>query len=143
MLTQNFTNAAEADPVIVKTAPPTVIAGNTLTYTFSTTNEGPSTASDVTITDPLPSDVTYVSTTPGQGASFANGVLTVSLGNMASGATATTTVIVTVSSSASGTITNTATVRDSLGDGNSFDRQYGGDRGGEPDDCQDRLAESS
>ena len=111
-LVQNFTNAAETDLAIVKTAAPSpVIAGQTLTYTFAATNYGPSNATGVTISNALPSSVVYVSAASSQGtANIANGVLTVSLGNLASGASATTTVTVTVISSASGTISNTATI---------------------------------
>ena len=120
VLTQNFTNAAEADLAIVKTATPSPVdAGNTLTYTFTATNNGPCNATGVKISDTLPSDVTYVSATPSQGtASIAGGVLTVSLGNLADGATATTTVVVTVNSSASGTIPNTATIAGNENDPN-------------------------
>ena len=109
---ENFSNVAQADLAIVKTALPSpVVAGQTLTYTLTTTNNGPSAATGVTITDTLPTGVTFVSATPSQGSeNFANGVLTVDLGNMADGAAATTTLMVTVGASTTGTITNTASV---------------------------------
>ena len=88
-----------------------MVAGTQLTYTFTSTNNGPSNATGVYFIDTLPAGLTYVSSTTSQGtASFANGVLTVTLGNMASGATATTTVLVNVDPSARGTITNTAII---------------------------------
>ena len=88
-----------------------MVAGNTLTYTLTTTNNGPSNATGVTVSDTLPAGVSYVSATSTQGtASFANGVITASLGNLADGATATTTIVVTVGAATTGSIVNTATV---------------------------------
>jgi uncharacterized repeat protein (TIGR01451 family) len=108
----NFVNAAEADLAVVKTAAPNpVVAGNQLTYTFTTTNNGPSGATGVTLADTLPATEQYVSSTSSQGTvTNNNGVLSVQLGSLADGATATTTVVVAVSQSASGSISNTATV---------------------------------
>ena len=112
VITHNFANTAQTDLAIVKTGTPSpVVAGTQLTYTFTSTNDGPSAATGVYFIDTLPAGLTYVSSTTSQGtASFANGVLTVTLGNMASGATATTTVLVNVNPSARGTITNTAVI---------------------------------
>lgn len=88
-----------------------VIAGNNLTYTLTVTNAGPSTASNVTVTDILPANLTFVSATPSQGtATNASGTVTGNLGNLASGATATITVVALVAGTFSGTLTNTATV---------------------------------
>ena len=54
---------AEADLAIVKSASPNpVIAGNSLTYTLTASNPGPSDATGVTITDTLPAGETYAST---------------------------------------------------------------------------------
>jgi uncharacterized repeat protein (TIGR01451 family) len=61
-----------------------VVVGSNLTFTVSATNLGPQQALSVTITDPLPAGLSFVSTTAG---SFTNsaGTVTVSLGNLASG----------------------------------------------------------
>jgi uncharacterized repeat protein (TIGR01451 family) len=109
---ENFVNDADADLSIVKTASPSpVTAGNQLTYTFTTENNGPAGATGVTVSDPLPSSVQFVSATSSQG-TVANddGTVTVDLGSLGSGATATTTVVTTVDPGATGSITNTATV---------------------------------
>ena len=118
VFTENFANSAQADLAIVKAAAPSpVVAGTQLTYTFTSTNNGPSSATGVTVTDTLPAGETFVSATTSQGTtSFANDTLTVALGNMASGGTATTTVLVNVASSDTGTLTNTANIT-----GNQFD----------------------
>ena len=112
VFTENFANSAQTDLAIVKAAAPSpVVAGTQLTYTFTSTNNGPSSATGVTVTDTLPAGETFVSATTSQGTtSFANDTLTVTLGNMASGGTATTTVLVDVASSVTGTLTNTATI---------------------------------
>ena len=65
----------------------------------------------MTVVDTLPAGVTYASSTTSQGsASAAGSVVTLNLGNMASGATATATIIVNVDSATVGNITNTATI---------------------------------
>ncbi|MEO6324120.1 MAG: PA14 domain-containing protein, partial [Thermoanaerobaculia bacterium] len=48
-------------------APSPVHVGDTLTYTITVRNNGPSASSGVTLTDTLPADVTFVSATPSQG----------------------------------------------------------------------------
>ena len=54
------------------------------TYALSATNNGPSNGTGVTITDALPTGVTYASATSSQGTvNQANGTVTVSLGNLA------------------------------------------------------------
>ena len=97
---------------MIKTAKPSpVTAGGQLTYTFTTTNDGPSNATGVMLTDVLPAGETYVSSTCSQGSvTNNNGTLTVQLGNLANGATDTTTVIVDRQCIPSGTLTNTVTV---------------------------------
>ena len=67
-----------------------VQAGTNVTYTIGVTNNGPSPATGVTITSPLPANVTFVSGNFSQGTCSANTTLiTCNLGNAAVGATAT------------------------------------------------------
>ncbi len=99
-----------ADLEIVKTdnADP-VNAGETLTYTLSVANRGPSDASGVTITDMLPPSVTFDSATPSQGTcSEAAGTVTCDLGDLAENGTAT--VAIGVIPNVAGTIVNQASV---------------------------------
>jgi uncharacterized repeat protein (TIGR01451 family) len=99
-----------ADLAITKSdSPDPVFAGNTLTYSLSAQNNGPSTAAGVTITDNLPAGVTYGSATPSQGScNESGGTVTCTLGTLANGETAT--VSITVTTSSEGTISNTASV---------------------------------
>ena len=102
---------AQTDLSIAKSGSPNpVVAGNQLTYTLTTANLGPSNATGVTVTDTLPAGVQYVSAGGSGTVANTNGVLTVNLGNLASGASDTTTVVVTVGLSMTGTVVNTATV---------------------------------
>jgi uncharacterized repeat protein (TIGR01451 family) len=109
---ENFANVAEADLAIVKTASPDpVVAGKQLNYTLVATNNGPSAATGVTVSDPLPASLTFVSATSSQGTvNYGGGTLTVSLGSLANGASATVNVVTTVATSATGTVTNVATI---------------------------------
>jgi fibronectin-binding autotransporter adhesin len=55
----------EADLSVTKTAPATVNAGQTFTYTITVSNDGPSNATNVVITDDLPSGLTLVGVNSG------------------------------------------------------------------------------
>src|SRR5260370_632429 len=57
-----FPTCNPADLSITKTAPATVVAGNQLTYTITVTNNGPSNATNVIVTDTLPAGVNFLST---------------------------------------------------------------------------------
>jgi uncharacterized repeat protein (TIGR01451 family) len=75
-----------ADPSVTKTVVPTAVAGDSVTYTMVATNKGPSTATAVTLTDPLPAGTTHVGTTTTRGTcSLANATVTCSLGSIAPG----------------------------------------------------------
>jgi uncharacterized repeat protein (TIGR01451 family) len=103
--------AGTADVAIVKTATPspTVPEGDTLTYTLTVTNNGPATATNVIVTDPLPTDVTFLSVNTTAGTcSEAGGTVTCLLGTMANAANATVSILTLTA--APGTATNTATV---------------------------------
>ena len=54
-------------------APNPVLAGGTLTYTFTITNGGPNTASSVAFTNVLPAGVRLVSASSSQGTMITNG----------------------------------------------------------------------
>jgi len=86
----------------------TAIPGEAITYTVTLKNSGSSSATGVTVNDLLPSGVSFVSDTPGQGTySPTTGVWTA--GTLAVGASVTLLLTGDVSAGATGTITNTAT----------------------------------
>lgn len=103
-------NANSADMAIAKTATPNpVTEGTPLTYTLTVTNNGPASATNVMVTDMLPSVVTYLSATTTQGScSEAGGSVTCPLGTMANAATATITILTIPNQP--GMIVNTASV---------------------------------
>jgi uncharacterized repeat protein (TIGR01451 family) len=87
---------------------------DTLIYNLRVTNHGPATATNVIATDPLPTDLTYVSAITSKGTcSYNGGTRTIScpVGTLTNGQVAAITVRVTVDASAASlTLTNTATV---------------------------------
>src|SRR5262249_29834858 len=105
-----------ADLSITKTAPATVGAGQQFTYTLSVHNGGPSDATGVSVTDPLPTGVTFVSASTG--CTNASGTVTCTVGALANGANATATIVVTAPNNAT-PLTNTATVAGSPTDPNT------------------------
>ncbi len=120
-------NASLATPVISPSAdlavsltdsPDPVAVNETLTYTVTVTNNGPSAATGVTMTDTLPAGVTFVSATPSQGSCSGTNTVTCSLGSLGIGVTATTTIRVTAPG-AVGTLTATASVSAGQPDPNS------------------------
>lgn len=87
------------------------IAGSLLSYTITVTNDGPSTATNVALSDTLPAGVTFTSATSSQGTvTHTAGVVSGALGTLAPGASATVTLLVGVNSATRGTITNTVNV---------------------------------
>jgi len=90
--------------------------GQNLTYTFTVTNTGTTAATGVELDERLPAGATVVSVKPSQGTSTqAKGIVTVKLGNMAAGATATVTVV--LMPTISGKLTSASRVTDPNGDG--------------------------
>jgi len=99
-----------ADLAIAKAAfPDPVTLDSPLTYTLTVTNQGPGSASGVTVTDVLPFGVTFVSATPTQGTcAEAAGTVTCALGGLALAGGATVTIVVIPTTE--GFLLNTATV---------------------------------
>jgi uncharacterized repeat protein (TIGR01451 family) len=105
-----------ADLSITKSdSPDPVSSGQELTYSIGVSNAGPSAASGVTVTDTLPSGVTFNSATASQGTcSQASGTVTCNLGTVNNGSSASVTIKVTPSTG--GSLTNQATVSASTAD---------------------------
>jgi uncharacterized repeat protein (TIGR01451 family) len=89
-------------------APDPVIAGQQLLYTLVYTNQGPSDALDVVVTDLLPPGVTFVSALPPQ--TTGPNPLVWQLGTLAAGQSGSLVVTVTVQPWVTGTFTNTVTI---------------------------------
>lgn len=110
-----------ADVEIVKTpsANPSRVADR-LTYNLRVTNHGPATATNVTVSDPLPAGLTFDGVTTSRGTcSYNAGTRTIAcnVGTLTNGQVAAITVRTIVDGSASGlTINNTATVSASQSD---------------------------
>lgn len=82
--------------------------GNNITWTMVVTNNGPDTATGVTISDPIPSGNTFVSATTSQGSCTGGAVLNCTIGTVPVGDQVTITLVTTPT--AVGTVTNTVTV---------------------------------
>uniref|UniRef100_UPI000FFF15E8 T9SS type B sorting domain-containing protein n=1 Tax=Aquimarina sediminis TaxID=2070536 RepID=UPI000FFF15E8 len=105
---ENIVVGNTTDLVVSKTVNNTTPdEGDTVIYTITLTNSGPATATNVSITDLLPTGVTYVSDTPSQG-SYVSGTGVWSVGSINNSSNATLSISATVDAGTSGdTITNT------------------------------------
>jgi uncharacterized repeat protein (TIGR01451 family) len=125
----DFTLTAQqtADVQITKTGPASPIPGTDVTYTITVTNGGPDAAANVGVADTLPAGTTFVSLTQNSGPTFmsfppavgSGGNVVLSATTLASGATATFTLVVRTSPSATGTLANTAQVTTTTTDSNT------------------------
>ncbi len=102
--------------------------GDTIIYTISVTNNGIAQATNVSLTDVLPTGVTYVSDVPSQGVyENATGIWTI--GTIDNGATATLNISVTVDLLTAGTFINNVTTAatgdqdDPTDDGNDLEEE--------------------
>jgi uncharacterized repeat protein (TIGR01451 family) len=114
---------SQADVAITKTAnPDPVNQGTNLQYTIQVTNNGPAAAQGVTVTDPIPGEVTFISVSTTQGTcAYTTSTTTVScpLGTVSVGGLALITINATANTFSSSTLsTNTATVSATTGDPN-------------------------
>jgi uncharacterized repeat protein (TIGR01451 family)/uncharacterized delta-60 repeat protein len=113
--------AGAADLALAMTsAPASVVASSNVTYTLTVTNFGPAGATNVLVSDTLPSGTAFVSATPSTGiATNSGGVVSWSVGSLAKDARATLTVV--VQANVAGTITNSAIVTTASNDPNPDD----------------------
>jgi uncharacterized repeat protein (TIGR01451 family) len=118
-LTQNTTIDDGADLVVVKTDDPDPqYASGNVTYTITVTNNGPNDADNITVTDTLPTNMTYQSASgSGWSCSHVGQVVTCTRSTIANGATVPViTLVGKVTGATTGTITNTVTVAAVTGD---------------------------
>ncbi len=117
--TATTTLSASADVSVTKTGPTTAVQNQDVSYTIIVTNNGPSDAQTVTLSDPLPATTTFVSNTQNSGPAFncinpsvgSGGTVSCSIATLAGGASATFTLVVhTTISTPAGPMSNTATV---------------------------------
>ena len=110
---------AVSDLAVTKNGPAIVPAGSNISYSVTVTNNGGSDAQSVTLTDPLPAGTTFVSESQGSGPAFlcanpsagGTGSVSCTIATLASGASATFTLVFNVNANAAGTtLNNTATV---------------------------------
>jgi uncharacterized repeat protein (TIGR01451 family) len=114
------------DLSIAKTATPsTAVPGSAVTYSITVTNSGPAAAMNLTVTDPLPDGVLFVSAAPSDGASVTapapgtgGTVVATWTGATAVGQTRSLTIVVEVGASVSDQtlLANTATVSNTVAD---------------------------
>src|SRR6202011_2232866 len=98
---------SRADIAVAKIASSgTVTVGSNVDFTVTVTNNGPSDATGVQITDQLPAGLTFAGATPSQG-TYTSGTGVWNIGAVASGASVT--LVLTAPVTTTGPLTNTAT----------------------------------
>ena len=112
---QSVTITAQADLSIAKTGPGSVNAGQNVVYTVTVTNSGPSSATGVTVTDPAPPGLTFVSNSGGCTSAYP-----CALGTLTNGQSVAITSTYSTSPGGGGvTVNNIATVSSPASDPNS------------------------
>ena len=105
----NVVSPTSADLALTKTASPNPgQVGVPLSYRLVVTNNGPAAATNVQVSDTLPSGVSFVSTSTTQGTCSGTSAISCNLGGLAVGTSAIVTVVVTPASA--GQLVNSATV---------------------------------
>lgn len=107
-----------ADLTLTKTGPATVVAGTPISWTLDLTNDGPSVAGDVVITDTLPPGLGAMTIVPSQGTCTRAGeTITCAVGAMAPGTSATVQISGAVPADSTATsLVNSATVASPAGE---------------------------
>src|SRR5262249_39655521 len=115
--TGNGGSTTGVDLAIAKTASAPVNGrGQTIDYTLVVVNNGPNTATGVTVTDPLPAGFSLITATSTQGSCSGTTTVTCNIGTMANGASVTITLHGLIRGT--GTLSNTATVAANEADSN-------------------------
>lgn len=119
--TATTTVAVAADVGVSKMAPATATDGTNITYAIPVTNYGPSSAPNVSMTDVLPANTTYVSATPAAGSCSGTTTVTCNVGTVAPGATVNISLVVKLGTTTPGgtVVTNTASATSPATDPNS------------------------
>jgi uncharacterized repeat protein (TIGR01451 family) len=109
---------SSADLAISVSAASSVAEGGTITYSITITNNGPATASSVTLSDVLPGGTSFGSANFSQGsATFSNGTISGTLGDLAANGTITGTIVLTATEE--GSVSNTVSTASSTTDTNT------------------------
>ncbi|QOJ14679.1 MAG: DUF11 domain-containing protein [Planctomycetia bacterium] len=103
--------------VSASAAPDPVTLGGNVTYSITVANAGPSTATSVELTDTLPTGAVLVSVSASQGSCSGTGTVACALGTIASGSSATVTIV--IAPSQVGTAVLTASVQGAERDPNT------------------------
>ena len=113
-------NGDDANLKVNLSGPETILAGETLTYTITVTNQGPAEAKNAKAVDTLPSGVTFKSADASQG-SFNSSTGVWTIGNLAKSSSVTLSLAVTVNAGATGSLANQVSVSSDTNDKDQSD----------------------